>query len=83
MPKYYLDAKLISSKSVVRYLGVFVDRHLNWNDHCKYVAAKATRSVNFLRHCLFTCPATVKSAIHINVSCGLLWSMPVQSGSSI
>ena len=64
VPKYYLDAKLISSKSVVRYLGVFVDSHLNWNDHCKYVAAKATRSLNFLRHCLFNCPATVKSATY-------------------
>ena len=35
VPNYYLDAKLISSKPVVRYLGIFVDRHLNWNEHCK------------------------------------------------
>ena len=62
MPNYYLDAKLISSKPVVRYLGIFVDKHLNWNEHCKYVAAKATRSLNFLRYCLFNCPAAVKSA---------------------
>ena len=48
MPLYYLDNKLISCKPVVRYLGVLVDHHLNWNDHCKYVAAKATRSLNFL-----------------------------------
>ena len=64
MPNYYLDAKLISSKPVVRYLGIFVDRHLNWNAHCKYVAAKATRSLNFLRYCLFNCPAAVKSATY-------------------
>ena len=48
MPLYYLDNKLISCKPVVRYLSVLVDHHLNWNDHCKYVAAKATRSLNFL-----------------------------------
>ena len=29
VPNYYLDAKLISSKPVVRYLGIFVDRHLS------------------------------------------------------
>ena len=55
---YYQDSKLISCKPVVHYLGVFVDCHLNWNSHCQYVAAKATRSLKFLRHCLFK----VKSA---------------------
>ena len=64
VPNYYLDAKLISSKPVVRYLGIFVDRHLNWNEHCKYVAARATRSLNFLRYSLFNCPAAVKSATY-------------------
>ena len=49
------------SKTVVRYLGIFVDSHLNWNDHCKHVAAKATQSLNFLRHCLFHCSSVVKS----------------------
>ena len=62
VPRYYLDSKLVSCKPVVRYLGIFVDCHLNWNDHCKYVAAKATRSLNFLHHCLFNCPSAVKSA---------------------
>ena len=47
-----------------RYLGILVDSHLTWNDHCKYVAAKATRSLNFLRHCLFNSPGTVRSATY-------------------
>ena len=64
MPLSYLDNKLISCKPVVRYLGVLVDHHLNWNDHCKYVAAKATRSLNFLRHCLLNCSSKVKSAAY-------------------
>ena len=64
MPKYYLDTKLISCKPVICYLGILVDCHLNWNDHCKYVAAKATRSLNFLRHCLFGCTSSVKSATY-------------------
>ena len=67
VPKYYLDTKLISCKPIVHCLGIFVDCHLNWNDHCKYVtakAAKATRLLNFLRLCLFNCPGTVKSATY-------------------
>ena len=46
VPHCYLDNKLILSKHVVCYLGNFVDCHLNWIDHCKYVATKATRSLN-------------------------------------
>ena len=42
-------------------LGIFVDSHLKWNDHCKHVAAKATWSLNFLQHCLFHCSSVVKS----------------------
>ena len=34
------------------------------NDHCKYVAAKATTSLNFLCHCLFKCSSKVKSAAY-------------------
>ena len=59
---YYLESKLISCKPVVCYLGIFVDCHLNWNSHCQYVAVKATRSLNFLHHCLFNCSSKVKSA---------------------
>jgi len=48
VPKYCMDSKLISFKSVILYLGILVDCHLNWNDHSKYVAAKATRSLVFV-----------------------------------
>ena len=57
--------------------GFFVDRHLNSNDHCKYVAAKATRSLNFLHIVLVQL-----NLLHINVLCGLLCSILVQFGSS-
>ena len=59
-----LDSKLISCKPVVCYLGIFVDCHLNWNDHCKYVAVKATKSLNVLHHYSFNCPSAVKSATY-------------------
>ena len=86
VPLYYLDTKLISSKPVVRYLGVFVDCHLNWNenwnDHCKYIAAKATRSLNFFV-IVYSIVLLQLNQLPINVLCGLLWSMPVQFGLSI
>ena len=53
LPSYHLDSSAISHHPVVRYLGVFVDSNLNWNEHCKYVSAKVSRSLNFLRHRLY------------------------------
>jgi len=62
--KYYVDTKFISCKPVICYLGILVDYHLNWNDHCKYAATEATRSLNFLRHCLLSCSSLVESATY-------------------
>ena len=61
---YRLNNHLLSTKSVVRYLGVFINSHLKWSDHVKYTTAKATRSLNFLWHSLYTCPSSVKAAVY-------------------
>ena len=74
--KYFLDNKLISCKKVVHYLGVLVDSHLNWNDHCKYVVAKATRSLN-TSVIVYLIVLVQWSLSHINVLCDLLWNIPV------
>ena len=79
VPKYYLDINLIACKPVICYLGVFIDHHLNWNDHCKYVAAKATRSLNFLHQLIVLVQSNL---LYISVLCSLLWSMPALSGFS-
>ena len=54
----------IPSKLVVRYLGMYINSHLKWSDHVKYITAKASRSLNYLRHTLFASPSTVKSAAY-------------------
>ena len=41
-----------------------VDCKLNWNEHCRYVSAKATRSLNFLRHCLYNASSLIKSSVY-------------------
>ena len=61
LPSYHLDSSAISHHPVVRYLGVLVDSKLNWNEHCKYVSAKASRSLNFLHHHLYNSPISIKS----------------------
>ena len=33
----------------VKYLGVHINKQLNWNTHVNYTAAKANNSLNFLR----------------------------------
>ena len=58
---YHLDSSAISHHPVVRYLGVLVDSKLNWNEYCKYVSAKASRSLNFLCHHLYNSSISIKS----------------------
>ena len=45
----------------MRYLGVLDDSKLNWNEHCKYVSAKASRSLNFLHYHLYNSSISIKS----------------------
>ena len=64
MCKYHLNDQPIPSKSVVRYLGMYINSHLKWSDHVKHITAKASHSLNYLRHTLFASPSTVKSAAY-------------------
>ena len=61
---YFLDGQQISLKSVVRYLGIFINSQLKWCDHMKHLVAKASRSLNYLRHTLFSCSASVKATAY-------------------
>ena len=72
-----MKIKLFSVSLWFATLGFFVDCDLNLNDHCKYVAAKVTRSMNFLHIVLVQL-----NLLHTNVLWGLLCSILVQFGSS-
>ena len=41
-----------------------LNSHLKWSDHVKHITAKASHSLNYLRHTLFASPPTVKSAAY-------------------
>ena len=62
--QYWLGGQQLSTKSTIRYLGIYINSHLKWNDHVKCVTAKSSRTLNHLRHALYTCPSSVKAAVY-------------------
>ena len=39
----------------MKYLGIHINRKLNWSIQCQMIAAKATKVLNVLRHTMFGC----------------------------
>ena len=54
---YAIGGEPISWKSLVRYLGVYINSKLTWSDHCKVAASRASRVLNVLRQTMFGCSA--------------------------
>ena len=46
---YTLHGQTLKHVDSVKYLGVHINKQINWNTHVNYTAAKATNSLNFLR----------------------------------
>ena len=80
VPHYYLNSLSLASLYVVRYLGIFVDCHLNRNSHCQHVAAKATRSLSTFFVTVYLIVLVRSNLLLINVLYDLLWSMLAQFG---
>ena len=57
---YTLAGQHIPLKLVIHFLGMLINSHLKWGDHVKFLTAKATYSLDYLRHTLFSCPTYVK-----------------------
>ena len=72
LPSYHLDSSVILHHPVIQYFGIIVDTKLNWNEHCKYVSAKATKALNFLHHCLFNAPSSIKSTAYKCIVCPVM-----------
>ena len=58
---YYLNNTPLSWRSIVRYLGIYINSTLSWSAHCKAVAAKATKCLNFLRHTMWGATPAAKA----------------------
>ena len=60
----YFDYKIggcsLHWSSSVKYLGIYINSKLNWNNHCTHMAAKATRILNLFQRHLFGCSLATK-----------------------
>ena len=58
---YRINGVPIQWSAVVKYLGILLNYKLNWSDHCNYVASKAAKVLNYLRHTLQNATVNAKS----------------------
>ena len=49
-PQLTLHGSRIQVSESTRYLGVIIDKRLNWKDHVDHLRAKCTSSVNLIKH---------------------------------
>ena len=61
---YKIHSVTISWKSIVKYLGIYLQSNLSWSHHCKVVSAKARKSLNHLRHSLWGASTSAKSVAY-------------------
>ena len=57
---YHCKDQPIQWKQGVKYLGIYLNQHLTWGDHCKFVHSKVTRVLNLLRRKLYGCSQSAK-----------------------
>ena len=58
---YKINDVLLKWRSSVKYLGVYINSKLSWNDQCSADTTKATRVLNIIRCNLFGCSVSTKS----------------------
>ena len=51
MAQYYLGDQPLSIKSTLQYLGIYINSH----EHVNFITVKASSTLNYLRHSLYTC----------------------------
>ena len=61
----------IQQANHAKYLGVIIDKNLNWNEHTKQVVSKANRVRGFLQHNL-KCLPDVKASCYLMLVCPAL-----------
>ena len=66
---YYLQNIQIPLVYHVKYLGVIIDKNLNWSEHVSMISAKANSARGFLQHNLIKCPLPVKISCYTMYNC--------------
>jgi len=56
--KIMLNGIVLEQVKCAKFLGVYIDEHLSWDNHIQEVACKVSRNVGILRKLKFTLPQT-------------------------
>ena len=62
--KYSINDTPLSWHSSVKYLGICIQSHLSWSNHCRMLYARANCSLNFLHHSLWGTNTTARSVAY-------------------
>ena len=64
---YVTDGKVISSTDQHTYLGITLDRTMQWSHHIDIVCNKASKALNFILRNLSKCSTEVKSTAYLTL----------------
>ena len=70
--KIKLDGKNLYPSKVVKYLGVFIDPHLNWNYNSEFLAAKLSRANGMLAKIRHFVPENILRTIYFSIFSSML-----------
>ena len=62
--KLKLDGKRLSSSKLVKYLGVLLDEHLQWNNQLAHVKIKLNRAIGILYKIRYNANATILKVVY-------------------
>jgi len=67
VPSYFLGPNLLTNVDSYPYLGVTVSSDLRWEKHINIIAAKATRTLNFVRRNVYYCEPDAKALAYLSL----------------
>ena len=75
-----IDNMAIAQKKTLKFLGVFIDDNLTWNDHLHYVSMCISRSVGIINKLKFLLPHTTLFSLYNTLVlpyityCNIVWA---------
>jgi len=75
----------ISQVNSTKFLGVFVDQHMKWNDHIKSISAKIAKNVGILYRASYLLPPSVRTQLYYSLVypylayCNMVWASTYDS----
>ena len=64
---YILKGHILETSEQHSYLGILINKSLSWSSHISTIAAKATKTLNFLKRNLSSCSQRVKKSAYITM----------------